>query len=48
MMDTTVRIDGCADMMNKKPDFIIKNTKYQKIYRSQNLTRDRSDDCKTQ
>jgi len=24
---STVRIDGCADHMNKKPDLIIKNTK---------------------
>jgi len=26
-MVTTVRMDGCADHMNKKPDLIIKNTK---------------------
>jgi len=27
MMVTTIRIDGCADNMNKKPDLIFKNTK---------------------
>jgi len=27
MMVTTVRIDECADHMNKKPDLIIKNIK---------------------
>jgi len=33
MMVTTVRIDGCADHMNKKPDLIVKNTNklHQKI-----------------
>jgi len=41
-MVTPVRMDGCADHMNKKPDLIIKK------YHSQNLTMDRSGDCKTQ
>jgi len=27
MMVTTIRIYGCADNMNKKPDLIIKRTK---------------------
>jgi len=27
MMVTAIRIDGCADHMNKKPDLIVKNTK---------------------
>jgi len=27
MMATSVRIDGCADHMNKKSDLIIKNRK---------------------
>jgi len=49
-MVTSVRIDGCADHMNKKPDLIIEKHKIitSEKYHSQNLTRDSSDDCKTQ
>jgi len=43
MMVTSVRIDGCADHMNKNPDLIIKI-----IISKFNLTRDSSGDCKTQ
>jgi len=44
-MVTTVRIDDCADHMNKKPDLFIKNAKQN---HSQNLTKDSSDEFKTQ
>jgi len=27
MVNVTVRIDGCADQMNKKPDLIVKKCK---------------------
>jgi len=49
MIVTIVRIDGFADHMNKKPDFIIK-TQNNHIgkYHSQNSTRDSLDDSKTQ
>jgi len=48
-MVTSVRIDGCEDQMNKKPDLIIKtqNNHIRKSH-SQNLTRNISADCKTQ
>jgi len=43
---TTIRMDGCADHMNKKPDIIIRNDKIitSEKYHSQNS----SGDCKTQ
>jgi len=42
MMVTTIRIDACADHMNKKPDLIIKKHKIitSEKYHSQNLTWD--------
>jgi len=48
MMVTSVRIDGCADHMNKKHDLIIKKHKIttSEKYHSQNLTMDSSGDCK--
>jgi len=44
---TSVRIDGRADHVNKKPDLIIEKRKIRK-YHSCNLTRDSSDGCNTQ
>jgi len=41
-MVNTIRIDGCADHMNKKTDLIIKK---HKIITSENLARDSSDGC---
>jgi len=48
-MVTSVRIDGCADHMNKKPDLIIK---IHKIITSEKIPfpnfNQGSDDCKAQ
>jgi len=44
-MATSVRIDGCTEYLNKKPDLIIETqNNYIRKYHSQNLTRDSSDD----
>jgi len=48
MMVIPVRIDGCADQMDKKkPIELLKiQNNYIRKYHSQNLTRDSSGDCK--